>query len=259
MHMKFLMNNITLTTGVTRNQLKQWLKMGILTPSIRCASGPGTRNVFSREDLYLIAVFRHFISDLFYREPAADYLKAINPDHVNLLVAVATWERITYLQQDLLIELTQDKTIEESLKLIGKAPNPHKIRLLRESMIRSLYEKLDTNLGLFLAFLRIKVEKRNHINCLPVIEGGPAWIPAARFKDLIALSQTADDTFILNFGKIMREIDIQLMLHYPEKMNYQYKKMMKRFRELPSVEPNKIKIEDLLKITASNYEEKEND
>jgi DNA-binding transcriptional MerR regulator len=44
--------------GVSRSSLQQWLDFGFIEPSISAAEGRGTKNLFSREDLYRIEMFR---------------------------------------------------------------------------------------------------------------------------------------------------------------------------------------------------------
>ena len=58
MSMQFQMNEITQITEVTRDRLKQWLKLGWIIPSVKKASGPGSRNIFNLNDLYRIAIFK---------------------------------------------------------------------------------------------------------------------------------------------------------------------------------------------------------
>lgn len=49
--------------GFNRSTFKQWMDRGFLRPSIATAEGQGTKNLFSREDLYSINAFRN-LSDL---------------------------------------------------------------------------------------------------------------------------------------------------------------------------------------------------
>jgi hypothetical protein len=45
--------------GVRHGRLKEWLKY--LPPSVEQAEGPGTRNIFTRTDLYKLFLFRELI------------------------------------------------------------------------------------------------------------------------------------------------------------------------------------------------------
>ena len=40
---------------------KDWMKRGYIEPSIQKATGQGTKNLFSIEDIYLIALFQHLV------------------------------------------------------------------------------------------------------------------------------------------------------------------------------------------------------
>lgn len=55
--------------GLKQARLKEWLKF--LPPSFK-ASGPGTKNLFSRTDLYKLFVFRELIEKGLSRERAAE-------------------------------------------------------------------------------------------------------------------------------------------------------------------------------------------
>jgi hypothetical protein len=55
--------------GIKQARLKEWLKF--LPPSFK-ASGPGTKNLFSRSDLYALWVFRELIDRGITREKAGE-------------------------------------------------------------------------------------------------------------------------------------------------------------------------------------------
>ena len=63
--------------GIKRDRLNDWLTRGYITPSIQRASGQGTKNLFSRFDLYLIKVFEHMLSRGFSREVSTDKIKSL--------------------------------------------------------------------------------------------------------------------------------------------------------------------------------------
>lgn len=71
---KFLAKDIEKITGVKRNRLEQWIKWGFITPSVQVAKGHGTRNIWSRHDLYNIATFKKVTESGLSREIVADFL-----------------------------------------------------------------------------------------------------------------------------------------------------------------------------------------
>jgi hypothetical protein len=74
---EFLASDIERINNVKRNRLQTWLERGWIVPSIEKASGHGSRNRFSKLDLYGIALFKHLIETArFAREEAAEFLKA---------------------------------------------------------------------------------------------------------------------------------------------------------------------------------------
>lgn len=60
--------------GIKQPRLKEWFKF--LPPSFK-ASGPGTKNLFSRTDLYKLFVFRELIGKGFNRERAAELVNSM--------------------------------------------------------------------------------------------------------------------------------------------------------------------------------------
>ena len=72
--MQFQAADIEKITGVKRNRLQQWLEHGFIAPSIQTASGHGTRNIWSRGDLYAIAVFKKVTESGLSRKIVCDFL-----------------------------------------------------------------------------------------------------------------------------------------------------------------------------------------
>jgi DNA-binding transcriptional MerR regulator len=63
--------------GITVDRLKDWQKRGFITPSVRIASGAGTKNIFNRLDVYCLELFRYLLGRGFSREMAADRIKTL--------------------------------------------------------------------------------------------------------------------------------------------------------------------------------------
>jgi DNA-binding transcriptional MerR regulator len=66
--------------GVKIDRLKDWMNRGFIKPSIKSASGPGTKNLFSIEDLYRIKLFKLLIEKGFNREMASALIKTLAPN-----------------------------------------------------------------------------------------------------------------------------------------------------------------------------------
>ena len=49
--------------GIPRERLREWMTRGFVSPSIAEADGAGTKALFSRFDLYLVATFRQLIDE----------------------------------------------------------------------------------------------------------------------------------------------------------------------------------------------------
>ncbi len=73
---RFEQKDITRLLGLKRTALQQWIDRGYVEPSIERAQGPGSRNVWSTEDVLKICVFQELLHAGFSREEAAHLLSA---------------------------------------------------------------------------------------------------------------------------------------------------------------------------------------
>jgi len=73
--MKFYSSDITKLLGVKRTTQQQWMDLGYIAPSIQRAEGSGTKNVFSLNDIYRIAIFMRLTEGGFSRDEAAKCIK----------------------------------------------------------------------------------------------------------------------------------------------------------------------------------------
>lgn len=58
------------------DRLKDWMNRGFISPSVQRAKGQGTKNLFSRSDLYVIMLFKKFLDIGLPREQAAEELRS---------------------------------------------------------------------------------------------------------------------------------------------------------------------------------------
>jgi len=49
--------------NIPRERLREWLNRGFIRPSVQGAKGQGTKAIFNRDDLYIIAMFRDLIEN----------------------------------------------------------------------------------------------------------------------------------------------------------------------------------------------------
>lgn len=59
--MEYFAGDVERITGVQRLRLHHWMKEGFLVPSGQIARGHGTKNIYTREDLYKIALLKKLI------------------------------------------------------------------------------------------------------------------------------------------------------------------------------------------------------
>lgn len=72
--MKYEMRHITDMLGIKRPALRQWIDLGFVRPSEK-AEGHGTRNLWTRADVFDLAVFKKLLDHGFTREEASQVLR----------------------------------------------------------------------------------------------------------------------------------------------------------------------------------------
>jgi DNA-binding transcriptional MerR regulator len=73
---EFYAADVTRILGIKRTRLEQWLERGYVTPSLRHAQGPGTRNVYSLSDIYGLAILQGLLQMGILRESASKLAQA---------------------------------------------------------------------------------------------------------------------------------------------------------------------------------------
>jgi DNA-binding transcriptional MerR regulator len=75
---QFQAMDVTRICGVKRNRLQAWMEQGWITPSIQKATGHGTRNIFSIEDLYSISLFKQMVESGISRAAVAEFIPEVD-------------------------------------------------------------------------------------------------------------------------------------------------------------------------------------
>jgi len=86
---EFTIKNIVDALGIPRERFKEWVYRGFIKPSIEQADGVGTKNIYSRTDVYGVALLDGLIQNGFKREVAKRC--------VRLLLSQTKHERKKYL------------------------------------------------------------------------------------------------------------------------------------------------------------------
>jgi hypothetical protein len=66
--------------GIHRERLREWLRLGFVSASAQRADGIGTKHLFTRWDLYMVALFQHLVLSGLSRKAAGGVLKRVNED-----------------------------------------------------------------------------------------------------------------------------------------------------------------------------------
>ena len=98
--MEFQSRDVERITGVKNKRLWAWIDRGFIVPSIQQAEGPGTRNIWSRNDLYSIAIFKKLSESGWAKKLIADYMQMgiipseITADGIKYVFFVREGERV---------------------------------------------------------------------------------------------------------------------------------------------------------------------
>lgn len=79
----YTQKDITQILGLKRTAVQQWLDRGFVAPSVESAAGHGSRNIWSRGDIFDLAIFKTLLEHGFSREEASAFIKekeAVNRD-----------------------------------------------------------------------------------------------------------------------------------------------------------------------------------
>ena len=79
---------------IPRERLREWIDRGFIVPSIERSSGQGTKNLFSRKDVYLIALFEKFLVSGISRKMAARLIQDYKKNYENEAKNIKTGEII---------------------------------------------------------------------------------------------------------------------------------------------------------------------
>ena len=68
---------ITKALQIKKERLRVWIDEGFVSPSIQKGIGPGTKHIFSVQDVYMVSLFHSLIEYGFSRESADIFLKSL--------------------------------------------------------------------------------------------------------------------------------------------------------------------------------------
>ena len=71
---KFSTLDIVKALGIPRERLRDWMNHGFVVPTTR-SEGQGTKAVFTRDDIYLVALFVDLLKKGFKRDRASDLIR----------------------------------------------------------------------------------------------------------------------------------------------------------------------------------------
>ena len=87
MKREFSTLDVVKALDIPRERLREWMNKGYIEPSIQQAKGQGTKALFSRRDVYGIALFRRLLESGFTRDKAAAFIReaVLNPNRSSVI------------------------------------------------------------------------------------------------------------------------------------------------------------------------------
>lgn len=79
---EYQLKDLMWVVEITAPRVQVWLEKGWVRPSVQVASGYGTRNIYSRGDLYLVALFRQVVDMGLQRQRAGDFLARLGDERI---------------------------------------------------------------------------------------------------------------------------------------------------------------------------------
>jgi hypothetical protein len=244
-------------TGVAYGRFKEW---GI-EPSIAKADGPGRRNIYSRNDLYLINLYKKIFDAGWDRKTAKSFIDAIKEEKFTRMVDVAQSARLSSILG--LIEEKRVLTSAEILQLVEEAgrdesfegnllpflsgtlgKSQDEIRVIYECVAESVYG-WDSSVDLLMLFFRdrdldqfglisadsyIRQKEPFSIYAPNALQIASQMYAKREIDHLLFGLSVSGDAYIVEFTSIINDVDIGLMEAFPSFVPYEDLAMMLRLR-----------------------------
>jgi DNA-binding transcriptional MerR regulator len=118
--MEYTTFDIVKNLGIKQERLREWIDRGFIEPSLQKASGRGTKNLFSRHDLYRLGLFIYLLNVSLSRERAAELVNSLP---FRMPEVIDTLRAITVPLKDELAMPYQDGTLVFCPMLITDSDN----------------------------------------------------------------------------------------------------------------------------------------
>ena len=129
--------------GLRIERIQDWINRGYVTPSIETAHGQGTKNVFSKDDLYRIQLFKSLVTHGFLRKDAARYFKAVSLDSQML----EGHDFLVLTHKDGSFSVNAIRLNQQSAINLDEEPNCDEMLVLNLSKVREEVEAAISGIG----------------------------------------------------------------------------------------------------------------
>lgn len=107
--------------GVEKERLRKWVNGRFVTPGILLSPGPGTSNLFSKSDLYSIALFKHLVDFGLNRRISSEFLNHLSDYGDWKTVIGGSWRFMVVIHN------MGSQTGEPAVVLTDKPPSLHRV------------------------------------------------------------------------------------------------------------------------------------
>jgi len=227
--MEFYLPEICKILGVKKQRIHQWLRLGYISPSLKVATKPGVRNIFSHEDLYRCAIFKYLLEGGFTREICAELIKSIDEGSFKRLVDVWLFDTMNIFKWKALSDKGKEEVRQDVAKGSGLGLDDGRVNLVSSLANKTFVEWLENRFSdvfLYLVFLQIDYRPMT-FRCLAMgqntgqlqkIAGKPISRTALlNFEDLPTLTRYTAFTYVLNWDMVIEPVDTMAMELFPEK------------------------------------------
>jgi hypothetical protein len=189
MKQKFTIKDVIKALDIPRERFKEWIFRGYIEPSIQKAEGPGSKNLYSRFDLYAIRLFDYLLKKDFFRREASfivnNLFRRLPPDALDtpskiLMIAFFRRKKDHQIIKKRGLKGPYMKPDGKIVSNKGLAPG---LRIITDEDIEKSFSTL------FLTFDDVKLGERYHVEKL-------------RFEDV----------FIVDFKALKEEVDAKIKL-----------------------------------------------
>ena len=216
--MDFSLKELTSLSGITRDQANQWMKLGVFAPSRKKGTGRGSsQNLFTLVDCYQAIVFKKLTDggNGWKRDVAVEMMRSMDKEEFSMFVAACLWSGESLIKFSLVDKMASDGFYKRATNAVDVDPST---AFLFENMFAKGIAGVKP-VSAFLAFIKFEFQEiGDRFICLPVVNDCDPIGSFSSWDNVSDHLSRADGSYIMNFGKLVAEVDVKLMSDHKEKL-----------------------------------------